>query len=609
MKEPAEGEIKKGERVTLSFVARPFAAASVAGARISTTLNLFVGAERRDFPVRATAGGGTLTATPTSVDFGQIPLGAAALDIPVTLKNTGNQWITVGLAPPADGQFSMTWKGAPEAFPLGPGLAVEGLVARFQPSTPTASKSEAALTVNGAVCGTSAAVLPLAGQGTNGSAGIQPGSLDFGLVDCGAAGAAQTVTVSNAGTAAFTFSASIAGEPVAPFVVATPEGTTVAPGAKATVVVTPPAIPGTSSVRPGLYDATLRITTTAFDDAPHDIPLKLTARGAILSHDPAAIAFGNVAVGQVVTRPLAVANIGNAPAAIAYVVRDASGAETKIFDVAPDGDSVSGGSTLSLTASFTSALGAQAAHAAPTVAAGTALCGPLPDAVSLTGTGESAVPTLSATSIDLGQVCGVVSPGSNDQVSGSVILGNAGNVRFSWRASVQNGRFRLSPLTGTLDAGARVTLVVRPNDVGAPAGSYGDTLRIVTNIEGDSPRDVAIAANATGVVYALSPAAIVFPDPSEGNGDVAVSFTIANRGNAPTAENGTSLQLASGSASAFGVRPSSVGRLDPGASATAEALYLRSQASGGTHVGAIEIAPSDEVVCARTPTLSLRGTK
>jgi hypothetical protein len=262
---PNEGEIKSGERVTLSFTAKPFSATSVAGAVISTTLDLFVGSEHLEVPVRATAGGAALTVTPRLVDFGQIPLGAAALDIPVTLKNTGNQWINVGLSAPADGQFSLAWRGSPEPVDLGPGLAVEGLVARFRPAAAEAMKTESLITVKGVLCAGSATSIPLAGQGTKGVAGVQPGLLDYGQVACGATGAAQTITISNAGTAPFTFTPSMVGEPKAKFEMATPNGTTVAPGSNLTVVVTPLTIPTESSIRHCAFFSSATSSGTAWN--------------------------------------------------------------------------------------------------------------------------------------------------------------------------------------------------------------------------------------------------------------------------------------------------------------------------------------------------------
>src|SRR5207237_327836 len=102
-------------------------------------------------------------------------------------------------------------------------------------------------------------------------------------VDCGTTAPAQTFTLSNTGTATFTWTAALTKGGSSPYTVLPTSGSITPGGTPQTITVTPKAIPSASAVTAGLYDDTLTISSSAFGDTGTPIALQETAHGAILA--------------------------------------------------------------------------------------------------------------------------------------------------------------------------------------------------------------------------------------------------------------------------------------------------------------------------------------
>ncbi|MDB4937820.1 MAG: Abnormal spindle-like microcephaly-assocd, ASPM-SPD-2-Hydin, partial [Labilithrix sp.] len=250
------GTIAPGAFATLTIESTAVPALSGARDTAQAMLTITTNDEQHpttSIPVKRTAAGGTLSVTPLTADFGETPKTVAAQDIPVTFKNTGNQPITVGFATPTPAAgFSLTWTGAPAAVALAPGASVPLLVGHFLPGVTLGTySSSSALTVTGTLCGTNPTELTLTGAATSSDANVSPGSLDFGLVDCGTSAASKTVKITNASpTDAFNWTATLANG--THYMLDAASGT-VAANSSANVVVSPGMIPATSDVSPNLY--------------------------------------------------------------------------------------------------------------------------------------------------------------------------------------------------------------------------------------------------------------------------------------------------------------------------------------------------------------------
>lgn len=283
--------------------------ASVPGVPVTGSLRISTNDPRRpliDVPLSVTPTGAMLR-LPVTPDLGDIPITASSPPVPIVIANDGDAAIDLELGAPTDPAF----------VALTPSIHVEpGSNAtasfRFQPTTTGVHSAIVPLIVkSGALCQPPQA-LTLKGKGTLGVVLTSPGTLDFGLVDCGTQATPQVVHVENMGDGSFDFSAKLA---VGTAYSASPTTATVAPGATVDVTVTPVAVPAVSAVTPNLYGDTLTITTNAAGDQPHLVDLRETAHGAILAY-PTTLAAGRALIDGVKTVSLAVTNTGNAPATV-----------------------------------------------------------------------------------------------------------------------------------------------------------------------------------------------------------------------------------------------------------------------------------------------------
>jgi hypothetical protein len=512
-------------RITVRASAVPGTAAAGAAAEATLTIETSDAAHpSTTVPVKVTPSGGTLVVSPALIDFGTLPLVKKEADVAVDLTNTGNVAVTVDLAQPVDPQFTFDWTGAPSTLTIPPGGAATGLTARFKPTSTLPSSGAATLSPRTAVCGMSATTIAVTGQGTNGNAGIQPGSLDFGLVGCGARGVAKDVKLTNSGSAAFTFTAALGA--ASPYTLSATTGT-VAAGATTTVTVTPKAIPATSLTTADLYADTLTLTTDVLGDTPHLVPLHQTAKGARLAFNPSTIAFSDVPISKSAANPFVVTNGGNAAASVTLSVDNAT------FGVTPRvASAVNVGGSLAASASFAPNV-VGAASAKISVATADVLCAPLPAALTLTGNGTSGKVAISTSSINFGSVdCGTTAAPQTFTVQ------NSGTATFNWTAALASGAaYTLSPASGALAASATATVTVTPRAVPGTSALtpdlYADTIHVTTDIPGDgAPHDVAVHETARGAVLSFAPASIAFTGVPV-NTTQTSTFNVVNDGNAP----------------------------------------------------------------------------
>jgi hypothetical protein len=154
--------------------------------------------------------------------------------------------------------------------------------------------------------------------------GVSTTALAFGDVSCGTTAAAKTVVVTNTGKSAVTFTATLALGGRSPYTVSPASGTVAANG-KATLTVTPEAIPA-RNLATEAFDDTLTIKTNASGDTPHAVALTETAAGAMLYLlDPTGVPQPTIAIVSSPVRgnsPVStnLENVGNAAEAVSYVV-------------------------------------------------------------------------------------------------------------------------------------------------------------------------------------------------------------------------------------------------------------------------------------------------
>lgn len=536
---PASGAVAPGASATLTVTAS-IGATVAAGANLSGTLEVTAndGAGPRRVPLTASARGATLTLSPPVASFGVRPVNTPAPFLPMTLTNTGNATATLRFTQPADTQFSLRWGGGTETIALAPGATAAGLEAGFTPSGITPASDSAAIAVEGAVCGTSVSAVPMTGQGTNGSVTLDTTELFFGtngLVDCGATSPGRTVTLGNAGNAAFAWTATLGRGGASPFTVSPASGTVPA-GATVTLTLTSAGVPPEADTTEGAFGDVLSIVTDVANDVTHRVSLRQTARGARLRLAPADLDFGQVPVQTSSRAPFSVVNDGNTSPEVALTV------DNPLFSLDPAGPVVAAaGASVALHAVFApdASVQLETGLVALSLDAGEVLCAPLPGALTLRGQGSSGSVGFSPAALDWGGVdCG------STAAPRTVTFRNTGNQAYTVSATLGRDAgatfdLTLAPATGVVEPdGGTLVITVAPRPVpqtsAVTPNLYGDVLTVTTDVPNDTPHDIPLRLTARGSIFAISTGSLDFG--SVPRGATATSqFTLSNSGNAPGA--------------------------------------------------------------------------
>ena len=376
--------VAAGGSCTISVTFSP-AATSAASASLSVADNAPGSPQTVALTGTGTAPAPLVSLSPSSVAFGNQVVNTTSSASTVTLKNTGNASLTISsvvLTGSNPGQFALV-------NPCGTTLAAGNscvLSLTFAPTVVAAESASVTITDNAAG---SPHTVALTGTGTAGNApavGLSPTSVVFGPTVVTTTTAAQTVTLTNSGTATLHVSAiGLAGTPVNTGQFAISGGTcgsapfTVASAATCTVKLT-----YSPSVLAYAY-ALLSITDDAAG-SPHSVSLSGTGTPA-LTVSPALIPFGSQAV-NTTSSESTVTLTNNLASSISITSTTLVGANPDQFTLPGDGTcgaSLAGGASCTITVEFTpTASGAASASLSIVDAAYGS-----PHVVLLTGTGTS----------------------------------------------------------------------------------------------------------------------------------------------------------------------------------------------------------------------------
>ena len=212
--------------------------------------------------------------SPTSLAFGNQPVGAKSAPQTVTLTNSGNAALSV---------TSLTFTGTnasdfAQTNTCGSSVAAGGKCTISVTFTPAASGSRTATLSIADNAGGSPQTLSLTGTGASAALGasVSPTTLAFGNQSVGAKSAAQTVTLTNSGSAALSVtSLNFTGTNASDFAQTNTCGSSVAAGGKCTISVTfTPAASGSRTATLSIADnasgspQTVSLTGTGASTAP-----------------------------------------------------------------------------------------------------------------------------------------------------------------------------------------------------------------------------------------------------------------------------------------------------------------------------------------------------
>jgi len=473
-----------------------------------------------------------VTLSPTSLTFASTTVGATTAAQLVTVKNSGTAALTLTSETITGTNATSFLKSATTCTTSLAVGATCTVSVEFKPAA--AGALTASLSIADNATG-SPQLVKLTGTGVAAPAvTLSPTSLTFASTTVGATTAAQLVTVKNSGTAALTLtSETITGTNATSFLKsATTCTTSLAVGATCTVSVEfkPAAV--------GALAASLSIADNA-TGSPQLV--KLTGTGVAappVTLSPTSLTFASTMVGATTAAQLVtVKNSGTAALTLTSETITGTNATSFLKSATTCGASLAVGATCTVSVEFKpAAVGALTASLSiADNATGS------PQLVKLTGTGETAIPTLTLTPTTITFPATVVNATSQAQI---VTLKNTSTVTVTLSSIALGGTNatsfeEISSCGTSLAAGASCSLYIAFKPVSA--ASLTGTLSITDNATG-SPQKVTLTGTGTAAPSVkLSTTALTFPTTTHGATSVAQTVTLTNSGTATLTLNSITL--------------------------------------------------------------------
>jgi sugar lactone lactonase YvrE len=501
-----------------------------------------------------------------SPTFADTKEGFTSSDSPqtVTVTNLGNAPLvfakpTTGISPSVPAGFTwdpsstcqQTTPSSPAPFQLAGGASCT-MALDFKPTTTGSISGFLQWTDNALNSAGNQEAIQLVGNGTAGPLlKLSATNLSYGSVTVGQASGSQSVTLTNTGSAALTFtSIAVTGTNASSFDFGNSCGTSLAAGASCGIHghFTPPAI--------GTFTAGITITDNA-GGSPQSIALSGTGANAPPSLSASSIGFGSVKVGTTsASQSVTLTNNGPAVLSIASIAVTGPGASSYGF-ANSCGTSLAVGVNCTIHGHFAPAtMGAFTAAIAITDNAANS-----PQTIALSGTGVEPVVSLSATSISFPST-----KAGSTSASQSVTMTNTGNGALSIASIAVTGvdasSFGFANSCGTsLAVGANCA--IHGHFAPATMGAFTAAIAITDNAA-NSPQTIALSGTGVEPVVSLSATSISFPSTKVGTTSASQSVTMTNTGNGALSI--TSIAVTGVDASSFGFANNCGTSLAPGAS-------------------------------------------
>lgn len=529
---PAEGSVPAGGSATVKVTA-VLPATMSAGTGESGVLTIVTNDVKKatsTLNLSAQSAGVTLSLIPSVASFGVLPVQTSTPALPLTLRNDGNVPATLAFVQPTDGQFVVSWTGAPQPVTVDPGQSVPGLSAVFSPTTTSPSASAVEIVTATAVCGASVASIPMTGQGSSGAVGLSTTDVFFGdngLVDCGTLAGAQTFKLTNSGNQAFAWTATLGKGSESPFTFSPANGLLPANGGEVEITVTPTAVPQVASTETNAFGDVLLIATDVPGDEAKSVTLHQTARGVSLRFSEPSVDFGLVPTFSTATGAVSLVNDGN------VTVEATLTSSNPLFVLDPaEALVVDGGAEGALVATFAPGASIEPQQSAVSVAIDEAvvLCAPLPEPLSLTGTGLGAPrANFAAEPLDFEAV------GCGQPATRTLALTNDGEVPLTFSAQITGQRFSVSPAEGSVPPGETLDVEVTasfPSTSLAGTAAQG-VLTLATNDENHLTTNIDLSATSSGATLTLTPKVASFGVYPVAIAAAPIELELRNTGNAP----------------------------------------------------------------------------
>lgn len=217
-------------------------------------------------------------------DFGEVPLGTTRT-ASVTLQNLGSVAIDVTVGTSFDGPFTATLDGTAltngQVVTLAPAAAARSLVITYAPTLAGDHRASVWFTRPAGACNATLDPLVVTGRASNAQL-VVSGDLEFGETLCDGTASPRTISLTNRGGSALTWSAALALGTASPYGLAPTSGT-VMPGATSTVTVTPRQTAPLHATLPAQLDDVAVINRTDVTTDPERlVALRQSVSGALL---------------------------------------------------------------------------------------------------------------------------------------------------------------------------------------------------------------------------------------------------------------------------------------------------------------------------------------
>src|SRR6266403_262022 len=419
---------------------------------------------------------GTLTANPSSFNFGNVLVGGSGTQT-FTLSNSGTASVTISAASVLGTGFSITGLSVPLTLAGGQGATFSG---QFAPPATGRAPGSVSITSNAP---SSPLAIALSGTGVQPQLAPTPSSASFGSVVTGTSNS-QTIKLSNAGSASVTISqATVSG---AGFTITglTVPATIAAGGSTTFSAAFAPTTAGSAT-------GSVSVVSNA-PGSPLAIALSGTGVGAtfLLGANPTSLNLGNVNVGGNGSSSVTLTNTGNSNVTVSSVTVSGTGFSASGIT---SGTTLTPNQAVTLSVTFAPASAGSVTGSVSVASNATNS----PATIALSGTGVQGALTPNPSSFNFGNVL-VGSSGTQ-----TFTLSNSGTASVTISAASTSGTgFSFTGLSVplTLAAGQNTTFSGQfaPSATGSATGSVS----ITSNAPG-SP--LAIALSGTGVQPQLAP--------------------------------------------------------------------------------------------------------
>src|SRR5277367_5352811 len=487
-----------------SFSAQ-FAPASVGAVSGSILITSTASNPTTSITLSGTGVQGSLTANPTSINFGSLLVGASG-SVNVTLTNSGTASVAISQGSASGTGFSITGLAAPQTLVAGQSTS---FTAKFSPTASGSATGGISIVSNAP---SSPLVIGLSGSGTASQPQltINPASVTFGSVAVGST-ASQTVTLTNPGNAALTVTQAVpSGTGFSMSDATLPLTINAGSSASFTAKFSPPAV--------GSDTGGISIVSNA-PGSPATIALSGTGIAGQLGASPSSVNFGSVAVGSNGSQSITLTNSGSASVTISQATTSGTGF------------SISGLSTpLALGAGLSTTFSAQFAPTSAGSPSGSIsiVSNGLnsPTTISLSGIGTQPQLAASPTTAAFGNVA----TGTNSSQTISLTNGGSATVTIS-SVTVAGAGFSTSGIAAPVNIAAGQSTTFNAVFGPSAAGSVTGSVMLVSNAP-NSP--LTISLSGTGVaatrLLGLSSSTLSFGNVNVGSNS-SLTTTLTNNGN------------------------------------------------------------------------------